>query len=100
MRIVLPANTYPNQAEAVSTVAATALLIGTQNTPDDEVKVLLELAFEATDYLAFGSAQGVRIARESGLRGIAIPLHPAAAEYFGKPAAKPKAPAKAARKQK
>lgn len=86
VRLTLPANTYPGQAEPVPTVAATALLIGTLDMPQDEVKVLLELAFEATDYLAFGSAQGVKISRATGLRGIAIPLHPAAAAYFGKPA--------------
>lgn len=82
VRLTLPANTYPGQAEAVPTLAATALLLGMQSTPDDEVKALLELAFESTDYLAFGSAQGVRIAKATGLRGIAIPLHPAAAAYF------------------
>ena len=46
---------------------------------------MIELVFEATDYLAFGSAQGVKISKRTGLRGIAIPLHPAAAAYFGKP---------------
>ncbi|HWM43313.1 MAG TPA: TAXI family TRAP transporter solute-binding subunit [Burkholderiales bacterium] len=99
VRLTLAANTYPGQAEPVATVAATALLVGTIDTPQDEVKALLELAFEGTDYLAFGSAQGVKISKASGLRGIAIPLHPAAAEYFGKPvgakpAAKPKPAAK------
>ena len=89
VRLTLPANTYPGQAEPVATVAATALLVGTIDMPQDEVKVLLELTFESTDYLAFGSAQGVKISRASGLRGIAIPLHPAAAAYFGKPVGKP-----------
>ncbi len=97
VRLTLAANTYPGQAEPVATVAATALLVGTIDTPQDEVKALLELAFESTDYLAFGSAQGVKISKASGLRGIAIPLHPAAAEYFG---AKPTAKAKPAAKTK
>jgi TRAP transporter TAXI family solute receptor len=88
VRLTLPANTYPGQGEAVATVAATALLVGAIDTPQDEVKVLLELAFEATDYLAGGSAQGVKISKASGLRGIAIPLHPAAAAYFGTQAKK------------
>jgi TRAP transporter TAXI family solute receptor len=96
VQLTLAANTYPGQTEPVATIAATALLVGTIDTPQDEVKALLELAFESTDYLAFGSAQGVKISKASGLRGIAIPLHPAAAAYFGtkpggptpKPAAK------------
>ena len=96
VRLTLPANTYPGQTEAVTTVATTALLVGTLDTPEEEVKALLELAFESTDYLAFGSAQGVKISKRTGLRGIAIPLHPAAAAYFGaKPSElKPKPAAK------
>jgi TRAP transporter TAXI family solute receptor len=86
----IPARTYPNQAEPSATVAATALLVSTADKPDDEVKALLEITYEATDYLAFGSAQGVKISKGSGLRGVAIPLHPAAAAYFG-PAGKPAA---------
>jgi TRAP transporter TAXI family solute receptor len=81
--LALPANTYPGQSEAVATVAPTALLAAAIDTPGDEVKALLELAFERTDYLASGSAQGVKIAKATGLRGVPIPLHPAAAAYFG-----------------
>ncbi|HVJ13022.1 MAG TPA: TAXI family TRAP transporter solute-binding subunit [Burkholderiales bacterium] len=97
VRLTLPANTYPGQTEAVGTVATTALLVATLDTPADEAKALLTLAFESTDYLAAGSAQGVKISKASGLRGVAIPLHPAATEYFGakpKPTAKPKPSAK------
>jgi TRAP transporter TAXI family solute receptor len=83
VRLTLPANTYPGQTEATATVATTALLVATLDTPADEAKALLALAFESTDYLAAGSAQGVKISKASGLRGIAIPLHPVAAEYFG-----------------
>ena len=89
VRLNLAANTYPGQTEPVATIAATALLVGSVEMPQDEVKAVLELAYESTDYLAFGSAQGVKIAKRSGLRGIAIPMHPAAAAYFGaKPAVK------------
>jgi TRAP-type uncharacterized transport system substrate-binding protein len=86
VRLTLAANTYPGQSEPVATVAATALLAASVDTPDDEVKALLELAFEGTDYMAFGSAQGVKIAKATGRRGVAIPLHRAAAPYFGAPA--------------
>jgi TRAP transporter TAXI family solute receptor len=89
VQIRLPANTYPGQSEPVATVAATALLVGSVDTPADEVKVLLQFTYETTDYLAFGSAQGVKISKKTGLRGIAIPLHPAAADYFGTVAKKP-----------
>ena len=84
--IQIPARTYPGQNEPRATVAPTALLVATADKPDDEVKALLQLAYESTDYLAFGSAQGVKISKASGTRGIAIPLHPAAVAYFGKAA--------------
>jgi TRAP transporter TAXI family solute receptor len=83
VRLTLPALTYPGQNQEVATVAATALLLTTLDARQDEVKALLQVAFEGTDYLAFGSAQGVKISRDTGLRGVAIPLHPAAAAYFG-----------------
>jgi len=81
--INLPANTYPGQAEQIPTIAATAVLVATSDMPQDEAKAVIELVYEGTDYLAFGSAQGVKISKRTGLRGIAIPLHPAAAAYFG-----------------
>ncbi|HZM34890.1 MAG TPA: TAXI family TRAP transporter solute-binding subunit [Burkholderiales bacterium] len=86
--ITIPANTYPGQSEPRATIAPTALLVAAADTPEHEIKALLELAFEGTDYLAFGSAQGVKISKRTGRRGIAIPLHPGAAAYFavGQPA--------------
>ena len=83
--IQIPAQTYPGQTEPRATIAATALLVGNADAPADEVTALLQLAFESTDYLAAGSAQGVKISKRTGLRGIAIPLHPAAKSYFGTP---------------
>jgi len=83
VRLSVPANTYPGQTEAVASVATTALLVTSVETPADEARALLTLTFENTDYLAAGSAQGVKISKANGLRGIAIPLHPVAAEYFG-----------------
>jgi len=82
VRLTIPANTYPGQVQPVATVAATALLAAAVDTPDDEVKALLNVVFEATDYLAAGSAQGVKISKASGRRGVAIPLHPVATAYF------------------
>jgi len=83
VRLTLPPNTYPGQGEPVATIAATALLVAAAETPNDEVKALLNVAFEGTDYLAAGSAQGVKISKASGRRGVAIPMHRAAADYFG-----------------
>jgi TRAP transporter TAXI family solute receptor len=94
VRLQVPANTYPGQQEAVSTVAATALLVTHSEVPDSEVAVVLRLVFENPEYLSAGSAQGAKIAKRSGLRGITIPMHPAASRYLGASApAPPAAPA-------
>jgi len=82
VRLVLPANTYPGQAEDVSTVAATALLVTQGDTPEAEALVALTLVYEGTDYLSAGSAQGAKISKRTGLRGVTIPMHPAANQYF------------------
>jgi TRAP transporter TAXI family solute receptor len=91
VRLVVPANTYPDQKEDVTTIAPTALLVTHADVTDAEVAVVLGLVFENPDYLAAGSAQGSKISKRTGLRGITIPLHPAASRYFG-PEAPPPTP--------
>jgi TRAP-type uncharacterized transport system substrate-binding protein len=62
--------------------------------PEAEAALVLRLVFENPDYLAAGSAQGSKISKRSGLRGITIPMHPATGRYFGAPTpAGPAAPA-------
>jgi TRAP transporter TAXI family solute receptor len=91
VRLVVPANTYPGQKEDVTTVAAAALLVTRGDVPESEAALVLRMVFENPDYLSAGSAQGAKIAKRSGLRGITIPVHPAADRYFTAPA--PGAPA-------
>jgi hypothetical protein len=49
--------------------------------------LLVKLIFEKTDYLMTASAQGAKISKRSGLRGITIPVHAGATQYFGTGAA-------------
>jgi TRAP transporter TAXI family solute receptor len=92
VRLTVPANTYPGQTEGVTTVAATALLLAQADVPEAEAAVVLKLVFENTDYVSRGAAQGAKISKRTGLRGITIPVHPAAGRYFGvqPPAAPPR----------
>lgn len=85
VRLLVPANTYPGQKEDVTTVAATALLVTQGDVPEAEAAVALRLVFENPDYLSAGSAQGSKISKRTGLRGITIPLNPAASRYLGTP---------------
>jgi TRAP transporter TAXI family solute receptor len=81
VQLTIPANTYPGQKEDVTTVAATALLVTHSDVPEREAEILLKVVFETTEPLA-GSAQGAKIAKRTGLRGITIAMHPAATRYF------------------
>ncbi len=81
--MTLPANTYPGQGEPVATVATAALLVATTDAPDAEVENVLGLVFARADLAAGGSAEGVKVSKDSGLRGITIPLHPGASRFFG-----------------
>jgi uncharacterized protein len=68
----------------VRTIAATALLVTHSDVPEAEAELVLRLVFENPEYLAAGSAQGAKIAKRSGLRGVTIPMHPAASRYFAR----------------
>jgi TRAP transporter TAXI family solute receptor len=100
VRLLLPANTYPGQKEDVTTVAAAALLVTHGDVPESEAALVLRLVFENPDYLSAGGAQGAKISKRSGLRGITIPVHSAASRYLGAsapagpnaPGAQPKGP--------
>lgn len=79
--LVIPARTYPGQANPVRSVAATALLVANSDTPDLVVTSVLQSIFAASD----GPGRGVsaaRLSRERALVGITIPLHDGAASYF------------------
>ena len=84
VRLTLPANTYPGQTSRSRPSRPPRCSPPPSTRRTTRSKALLELTFERTDYLAFGSAQGVKIAKGTACAA-AIPLHLAAA-YFGAPA--------------
>jgi len=92
VRLLIPAKTYPGQQDDVTAVAATALLVTHADVPDSEATAMLRLVFENPGYLSAGTAQGAKIAKRTGLRGITIPVHPAAGAYFGVPTSAPGGP--------
>src|SRR5690606_35649927 len=80
--VTLPAGTYPGQNGSVRTVAVAALLVGTSNLPDAEVRRLLENVYTDIDFIAGGSAAGAMISPRRARTGVTIPMPPAADEYF------------------
>lgn len=75
--LTLPANTYPRQEHAVSTVASAALLVTTLDTPSGEVERVAELVFDRLPGRS-GNADVTTVSAANELRGVTIPLHPGA----------------------
>jgi TRAP transporter TAXI family solute receptor len=77
----IPGRTYPGQAAAVPTAAATALLVTRDDVPDAAVRNTLELLYASA---ASGGAgvQATRLSRERATSGITLPMHPAATTFF------------------
>jgi TRAP transporter TAXI family solute receptor len=82
--LTLPPNTYPGQHGPVATVATAALLVATTEAPDAEVENVVGFVFGKADLAASGSAEGIKVSKDSGLRGVTIPLHPGASRFFAK----------------
>lgn len=75
----IAAMVYPEQREAVATVAVPALLVTTDELSQDEVARLVHSVYESSnDLLAHGSAQGSQVSARTARRGLTIPLHPGA----------------------
>lgn len=79
--MVLPANTYPGQKHAASTVASAALLVTTVDAPDTEVMRLTDFVFTRMAKERGAGADLVKVSAENELRGVTIPLHPGAARH-------------------
>jgi TRAP transporter TAXI family solute receptor len=82
--MTLPAHTYPGQAEPVATVATAALLVATTDAPEAEVGDMVAFVFSKADLGSTGNAEGVKVSKDSALRGITIPMHPGTSRFFGR----------------
>lgn len=78
----IPANTYKNQTEPVSTVAVNAVLIVNAEIKDDVVYNLTKALFENQAELAAAHAKGKELALETAVKGVSIPFHPGAEKYY------------------
>jgi TRAP transporter TAXI family solute receptor len=76
--IVLPPNTYPQQQEAIATVAAVALLVTTSDAPEREVQRVSELLSRLVPQPTGNGGEG---APPGTPRAVAIPLHPGAERH-------------------
>lgn len=72
----LATGTYPGLDAPIATVAVTALLAARSDTPEADVRAVINTLFEETDFLAAGSAAGALISPNNAARGLTLPVHP------------------------
>ena len=80
--LAIPDHSYSWQDGAVPTLAATALLVASDDVPAASVRRTLEFLFQDGIALDRGVTAS-RLSKERALTGITIPLHDGAVEYFG-----------------
>ena len=78
----IPANTYKNQAEDVTTVTVKATLIVKADASEDDVYNLTAAIFDNMDAIAKEHAKGTELSLENATEGLTVPFHAGAAKYF------------------
>lgn len=81
-RYVIPANTYPNQPEAIQGVAHPNVLAVRADISDEEVYQITKTLWENLSALHEIHKATRDVSIESALIGIGAPLHPGAARYY------------------
>ncbi len=78
----IPANTYANQAEDVTTITVKATLIVDKNASEEDVYKLTAAIFDNVDAITVEHAKGAELTIENATSGMAAPFHKGAAKYF------------------
>ena len=78
----IPANTYKNQTEEVTTVTVKATLIVDANASEDDVYNLTAAIFDNMEDIAKENAKGAELSLENATEGLTVPFHAGAAKYF------------------
>lgn len=78
----MPAGTYANVTEDVTTVAVMATLICDADLDEDTVYNITKGIYENLDAITASHAKGAELSLESAVDGISTPMHPGAVKYF------------------
>jgi len=79
---VVPAGTYKNQAQDVTTVAVNAVLIVGNDLSADVVYNITKALFDSQAELASAHAKGKELNLKYAVKGVSIPFHPGALKYY------------------
>ena len=78
----IPANTYSNQPEEISTVTVKATLIVSADANEEEVYNLTAALFDNIEAIAKEHAKGAELSLQNATEGLTVPFHAGAAKYF------------------
>lgn len=78
----LPANTYPNQSEPVTTIASPVVLTVRSDVPEEHVYAITKTMYENLPFLNNIHPATKAMALEKAIAGLPMPLHAGAARYF------------------
>lgn len=81
-KTVIPAGTYDNQTEDVTTVAIRAMLVARADVSEDVVYELMTAVFDNLDALTSGHAKFANLSVETAKDGVSIAYHPGAEKYL------------------
>ncbi|RPH49371.1 MAG: TAXI family TRAP transporter solute-binding subunit [Desulfobacteraceae bacterium] len=79
---VVPAGTYKNQTQDVTTVAVNAVLIVGNDLSADVVYSMTKALFDSQAELASAHAKGKELNLKYAVQGVSIPFHPGALKYY------------------
>ena len=80
--VTIPANTYRGQDEDISSLGIPAVLLANETLSDDTVKQLTSFLFAHAKDLQYSLSMDLRITEATAVKGITIPFHAGAAEYY------------------
>jgi uncharacterized protein len=78
----IPANTYPGQTEAVSTIAQPNFLAVRDDIPEEDVYLITKTMYENLPFLHNIHAATKDMALEKAIAGLPVPLHPGALRFY------------------
>jgi TRAP transporter TAXI family solute receptor len=78
----VPAGTYEGQTQDVPTVAIQNFLVSHTGVSNDTAYKMTKALWENLDALVAAHAAGKQIKRENALKGMPLPLHPGAEQYY------------------
>ncbi len=81
-RYVIPANTYPGQAQDINTMAQPNFLAVRDDISEEDVYLLTKTIYENLPFLNSIHKATKAMALEKAIAGLPVPLHPGAVRYY------------------